>query len=89
MTTQAESKRRMEIERPIDLTPTQLQEPANHVEFRAAGMGSWVEVRVIHNGHLLISGRTLGEALMVAGALMTGTRLVPLHEKILKRLGRR
>lgn len=31
-------------------------------------------------------GRTLGEALMVAGALMTDTPVVPIHKIILKRL---
>lgn len=87
-----EEERRKEIEWPIDLTPTQLQEPANRLELRAVSMNSWVHFRVVHNGTLVISegvGATLGEALMVAGALMTGTAVVPIHKRILGRLLRR
>jgi hypothetical protein len=53
-------------------------------------MGAYVEVRIEVDGRYIATGvgRTLGEAIMTAGALMTGTQLMPMHMRVLRWLRR-
>lgn len=74
---------------PIDVGPDLVQAPAFHAEMRVTPRGSYVEARILLDGTRIAAigvGRTLGEALMVAGALMTGTPIVPLHKRFWRRL---
>lgn len=73
---------------PIDIGTEHIS-AATRIELRVVPMGGYVEARVCVDAVYVATGvgRTLGEALMTAGALMTDTPIMPMHRRILRRLG--
>jgi hypothetical protein len=78
---------------PVDLHARDLQMASNpRVDLDIAPMNSYVIVSIRVDGiHTIATGvgNTVGEALMVAGAIMTATPMMPVHKRVLARLRRR
>lgn len=74
---------------PVDIEARHLT-MATRVELRVHSMGGYLLAELTVDGRIIATGvgRTLGEALMVAGALMTATPIMPMHKRILRRLAR-
>jgi hypothetical protein len=70
---------------PVNLTAREIA-PHTLIQLRVAPMGYYVEARIVIDSMVAATGvgATLGDALMVAGALMTNTAIAPLHTRILR-----